>query len=105
MTTSGPPVGGEGIRGGMGGIAGPEKESRNVNLLAGVLVDGGESEGKYASLFIEDTLVKRVRNLAAHRSQISSTPERAHVSETTCAADRLQIVQTARPAHDQEILQ
>jgi hypothetical protein len=50
MTTSGPPVGGEGIRGGMGGIPGPEKESGNVNLLAGVLVDGGESEGK--NLFI-----------------------------------------------------
>jgi hypothetical protein len=50
MTTSGPPVGGEYIRGGIGGIAGPEKESGNVNLLAGVLVDGGKSKGK--NLFI-----------------------------------------------------
>ena len=46
-----------------------------------------------------------LERFAARRYQVISTRERAHVSGTICAVDRLLIVQTARPAHDPEIPQ
>jgi hypothetical protein len=46
-----------------------------------------------------------LQRFAARRYQVIFTRERAHVSGTICAVDRLRIVQTARPAHDLEIPQ
>ncbi len=46
-----------------------------------------------------------LERFAAGRYQVIFTRERAHISGTICAVDRLRIAQTARPAHDLEIPQ